>query len=79
MKATIESTTTTCEMKDLQGRPFACRVWQGVTEGGVPFTAYIPVVMVLREDDQSEFERELTAHTEPSEATWRAIDLRLVT
>lgn len=78
MKASIESTTTVCEMKDRQGRPFVCRVWQGTSEGGIPFTAYIPVVQVARDEDNSEFERELLEHAPPTAATQRAIDLRMV-
>lgn len=78
MKATITSTTTTCEMKDQRGRPFDCRVWEGVTEAGIPFTAYIPVVQVKRDQDGSEFARELTEHTPPSAETIRAIGLRFV-
>lgn len=78
MKATIESTSTTCEMKDGRGRPFHCRVWQGRTEGGIAFTAYIGIVMVERELDQTEFSRDLAESPAPAEATWRAIDAREV-
>lgn len=54
------------------------RVWEGVTEGGVPFTAYIPVVQVARQADNSQFERELSEHVQPSPETMRAIDARMI-
>jgi hypothetical protein len=36
-----------------------CRIWQGETDKGVPVTCFIPLVQVDREDDNTEFEREL--------------------
>ena len=78
MKAKIESTTAIVEMKDCNGRPFTARVWSGVTEGGVAFTAYIATTQVLRAQDCTEFERDLREHSQPSAATRRAIELRFV-
>jgi hypothetical protein len=53
------------------------RVWEGVTEGGVRFTAYIPIVQVHKGDDNSQFERELSEHKPPEDWTKRAIDARM--
>lgn len=78
MKATITSTDQIVEMKDSQGRPYMARVWEGESEGGVRFTAYIPTVQVAREADNSVFERELSEHTAPRADTVHAIDMRFV-
>lgn len=76
MKATIESTTSIVTL-DKDGKVKA-RVWEGVTEGGVPFTAYIAICQVRRDADNTQFERELHEHKTPDVATQRAIDLRMV-
>lgn len=78
MKAKISSTDRIVDMKDRNGNTFQSRVWEGVTEGGVPFTAYIPVVQVHKDANNLEFERELQEHDAPSAATTRAIDMRFV-
>lgn len=78
MKASITSTTAIVEIKDLRGRIHAARVWEGVTEAGIPFTAYITTVMVARQHDQSAFERELVEQVQPSAETKRAIDQRFI-
>ena len=52
------------------------RVWEGVTDGGVPFVAYIPFVQVKRDADNRQFERELIEHAPASPATLLAIDVR---
>ncbi|MDO8534228.1 MAG: hypothetical protein Q7S17_05745 [Xanthobacteraceae bacterium] len=78
MKASITSTNQVVEMKDLQGRAYTARVWEGESEGGVKFTAYIPTVQVARDADNSVFERELSEHVAPRADTMRAIDMRFV-
>jgi hypothetical protein len=78
MKATIESTTAVVEMQDQHGRPFAARVWQGATERGVEFTAYISIVQVRREDDTAQFDAELRESPAPGPTTQRAIDRRFI-
>jgi len=77
MRTTITSTSAVTEMKDQQGRTYACRVWEGETEGGVKFTAYIGMVQVAREADNSEFVRDLAESAPPRSDTIRAMDLRL--
>lgn len=79
MKAKITSTDQIVTIKAIgfEGQTKA-RVWEGVTDGGVPFTAYIPVVQVARQADNSQFERELSEHERPSAETMRAIDARFI-
>lgn len=79
MKAKITSTDQIVTIKAIgfDGQTKA-RVWEGVTDAGVSFTAYIPVVQVLRAADNSEFERELSEHKTPDIATQRAIDARMI-
>lgn len=54
MKATIKSTSAVVRS---EGRE--ARVWEGVTEGGVPFEAHISRVIVREDHSQEEFERDL--------------------
>jgi hypothetical protein len=76
MKATITSTDRIVSA-DKAGTVKA-RVWEGVSEAGVPFTAYVTFVQVHRDADNSQFERELSEHKPPEAATVRAIDARFV-
>ena len=78
MKATITSTDQVVTMKDYEDKPYTARVWECVSERGVPFTAYIPTVQVARDADNSVFERELREHKAPHADTQRAIDMRFV-
>lgn len=57
-------------------RRVMARAWEGVTENGVQFTAYIPLMQVRSKDDNAEFERDLTEHKRPDPDTQRAIDMR---
>jgi hypothetical protein len=66
MRATIQSTS---QMAEVNGVP--ARIWEGVTEQGIPFFAYITRVAVREDRDCSQFDRELTEHKAPSrEANW---------
>ncbi len=80
MKANIVSTDriVTIDAIGFPGDKTLARVWEGVTEGGVPFVAYIPVLQVHKSEDNSQFERELTEHVSPDRATVRAIDARFI-
>lgn len=79
MKATITSTDRIVDINAI-GHPgkTKARVWEGLTEGGVQFTAYIPIVQVHKSDDNSQFERELSEHKPPEDWTRRAIDMRMI-
>lgn len=79
MKATITSTNQIVDIKAI-GHPgmTKARVWEGVTDSGVQFTAYIPIVQVLKADDNSQFESELQEHKVPELSTVHAIEARMV-
>lgn len=78
MQATITSTTEMVEITDINGARCQARVWEGVSAAGIPFTAYLTMVQVRREKDNSEFVRELNEHKAPEPETRRAIDLRMI-
>lgn len=78
MKASIVSTDHIVSIQDTNGQTVNARVWEGVSETGVPFTAYIVTVQVERAADNSQFERELQEHKAPERATMRAIDARFI-
>ena len=61
MKVTLESTD---KLVDLNGIP--ARVWEGQTEHGSRVYAFITRIAVHRNDDASEFERDLQEHRAPS-------------
>jgi hypothetical protein len=79
MKAQITSTDQIVTVKAIgyDGHTKA-RVWEGTTEAGIRFTAYIPIVQVHKDDDNSQFERELSEHKPPEDWTKRAIDARMI-
>lgn len=72
MKITIESTS---KIVELNGVP--ARVWEGKTESGIPVHCYVTRIAVERDQDGSEFERELQEHRAPSAAI-EAIPLRMI-
>lgn len=53
------------------------RVWEGETESGIKVHAFIPRVAVDKNDDASEFEKELQECAAPS-AEVEAIPTRLI-
>lgn len=78
MKATVESTDQVVTISDPQGKTAHARVWEGLTEGGQRFVAYITCVQVHKDEDPALFQRDLQEHKRPEPATERAIDLRFV-
>jgi hypothetical protein len=78
LKATIVSTDRIVDSVPAPGGPRSvpARVWEGVTEGGVKFIAYITAVQVAKGESNLVFERELTEHKRPTPFTERAIDMR---
>lgn len=81
MKATITSTDQIVVIPAIGGGEpglTKARVWEGVTEAGVKFTAYISLIQVHRNEDNSVFERELSEHKPPEASTRYAIDNRMV-
>lgn len=79
MKAIITSTDQIVDIKAI-GHPgmTKARVWEGISEGDVRFTAYIPLVQVHKDDDSTQFELELSEHKPPEDWTQRAIDARMI-
>lgn len=73
MKVTMESTDL---IGEVNGVP--ARIWEGVTEGGVEFMAFVTRVMVHKDHSQTEFETELIESPPPKQATVHPIPLRLV-
>lgn len=78
MKATIQSTSRIVEVGSAATGFVPGRVWEGVSEDGVPFFAVITRVAVHRDADNSRFEAELQEHTPPSVEQLIAIPLRMV-
>ena len=71
--------TKTDQIVDLDG--VACRLWHGVTAGGVPCEVFVHRVAVREDHDSAAFEAELSEQT-PAK-TWpargpRAFELRHV-
>lgn len=79
MKATMTSTNeiVTIAAVGYPGQTQA-RVWEGATENGVRFVAYIPLVQVHYKADNKQFERELLEHKRPDPDTRKAIDARML-
>ncbi len=72
MKATIESTWRFADVRDEKGRLAEARVWEGVTESGIPFAAFI-VVALPGSGRELEFDRELDQSRPASTETLKAI------
>jgi hypothetical protein len=72
MRITLESTS---KIVQLNGQ--SVRIWQGQTESGIPMHAYVPLVAVDKDADQTEFERELRSHA-PPRAELEAIPMRML-
>jgi hypothetical protein len=71
MKITIESTEMITEVARV-----TCRVWRGVTEGGVACDLAIPMIRAREDADRAEFEAELQKLPEPTKAL--VVDMRQV-
>lgn len=79
MKATIESTDRLVFIDAVDGvGKTRARVWEGVTDKGVPFVAYIPLMQVKRDEDNAEFCADLMEHKTPEPGTLRAIEARFI-
>jgi len=78
MKVTLESTDQIVELKTASGIVPA-RLWEGQTEGGIRCHAFITRIAVHKDDDASQFERELQEQHAPVSAGLRGVyDARLV-
>lgn len=72
MKINVESTE---KIVELNGIP--TRVWEGRTESGIPIHCFIARVAVHRNEDCSQFEKELKEQRAPSPEI-EAIPLRMI-
>lgn len=81
MKITIESTVRFVEVRPAtHATPVMARVWQGKTESGIPVVCLIPSIAVPADQDQTEFQRELSTsgHAAPSVDAVEAFPLRML-
>lgn len=76
MKITIESTTKIVELQTPTGIVPA-RIWEGTTESGIPVHCYVARIAVQKDQDCTQFERELQEHKPPTPAI-QAISLRMI-
>jgi hypothetical protein len=72
MKATLESTSKVVEFNGVPAR-----IWEGKTEKGIPFHAFIVRVGVDLSENSAEFEAELKEVRAPSKAV-EVYPLRMV-
>lgn len=77
MKVTLESTDKIVELVTATGAVPA-RIWEGTTDSGIPCHAFITRIAVHKNDDASQFERELLEQRPPRNADLAAISTRLV-
>lgn len=70
MKVTLESTSRIVSANGID-----CRVWEGITERGVPCFALIPRIAA---HDPSQFAAELREHKPPSDKATECFPLRMV-
>jgi hypothetical protein len=77
MRIQIESTDQFVEIETGMGRVKG-RVWDGATEGGVRVQCLIVRVAVHKDDDNSQFERELVENPPMKASGQRAFDPRMI-
>lgn len=65
MKVQLESTTKIVNLT-LNGETLPARIWEGVTESGIPVHAYITRIAVREDADCEQFEAELQEQRKPS-------------
>lgn len=66
MKITILSTKNVTNLDGV-----SCRVWEGITESGITCKVFVHRLAVALEENQTDFEKELSEQLEPS----RTVDL----
>jgi hypothetical protein len=73
MKITI---TSTDKIVELNGIP--ARIWEGTTESGIEVHAFITRIAVDKNQDTSQFERELKENSAPKNADIQSYPLRMI-
>ena len=76
MKARIESTPKIVTLVEANV-PIQARIWEGVTESGIPFHLYVTRVAVDPKLNTTQFETELR-ECKPASPEIQAIPLRLI-
>lgn len=76
MKINLESTAKIVTLT-VNGIGVPARIWEGKTDSGIPVHCYVTRIAVDRNEDCSQFERELQEHRAPS-VDVGAIPARLV-
>ena len=69
--------TSTEKIVQLQPYGIAARIWEGITDTGIPVHCFVSRIVVSKEDDTTQFEKELQEHKPPS-ADVAAYPLRLI-
>jgi hypothetical protein len=77
MKITLESTTKIVTLETATGHVPA-RLWEGVTESGIPVHAFITRIAVHKDLDASQFERELEEQRAPSRLVDQTYPARMI-
>lgn len=72
MKVTLHNTS---KIVELNGVP--ARIWEGETESGIPVHAFITRICVATDQNNEQFEKELT-ETRPPSAEVAVYPLRLI-
>lgn len=65
MKVELHSTEKLVQL-EIDGHTVPARIWEGKTAGGIACHAYITRIAVHKDEDASEFERELHEHEPPT-------------
>jgi hypothetical protein len=78
MKIIIESTAEIVEIQaDDYTAPIRARVWEGQTDSGIKVSCLIPRIAAHKDQDLSQFEKELQEQSAPS--AWpRVFPLRMI-
>lgn len=77
MKVTLESTDKIVTLTTATGE-IPARIWEGTTESGIQCHAFITRIAVHKNDDNTQFERELRETRPISKALDGVYDLRLI-
>lgn len=77
MKVTLEQTTKIVELRTATG-VVPARIWEGVTDSGIPVHAFITRIAVHKDQDQADFERELREQRAPTPLVDEVYPARMV-
>lgn len=79
MKLTIESTDRIVQIETgLKLNSIACRVWEGETESGVKVTVLVPRIAAHKDQDLTQFERELQETKPPTPTAVEVFPLKML-